>query len=100
MKTLMILAVIALTIAGCSYQGDTKNYDNSYTDNTVDYGSGTLLICTDSNCSVAPKGTDKGDADVEVGVYDADYTETECKAAGFPWCSIDNVCINAPRDTA
>ena len=95
MKKLMILAVMALTIAGCSYQGDTKNYDNSYTDNSVDYSDGTFLTCTDANCTVSGS-SDRADADAVVGIFDADYGPAACRSAGYFYCDIENVCLNQP----
>ncbi len=67
-----------------------------YSDNSYSYDVGTLLMCDDSNCSVVDDNSyiDEAEADAVVGTYRADYTSAECTAAGFFWCSVDNVCIN------
>lgn len=94
MRYLLTIAAIvaALTLTGCI--PDYNKTTNDYSDNSINYGDGTVLNCNDSNCSVAPEGTDEGDGDAVVGVYSADYSQTECTAAGFFYCTLDNVCLN------
>jgi hypothetical protein len=104
---MLALAIMTLVIAGCSYQGDTKNYDNSQvtdnTDNSIDYGNGTPLICTDSNCSIVggdnPTAADFEEADAIVGQFDADYGPVACRAAGFFYCDLNKVCVNTSRSS-
>lgn len=87
------MAVLAFGLSGCvSIEGDT---DNSV-DESVTYGNGDVLDCRDGNCTLAPEGTDPTDGDAVVGEYNAEYTQAECTAAGFFYCTIENVCMNTP----
>ncbi len=108
---LSILAVFA--IAGCDaeYTGRTTNNDNSgqdhsysyvFTEGDRDYGTGTPLFCTDANCSVTNEDNsiNKGEADAIVGEYDENYTQAECNAAGFFYCTIQDKCLDQPVDDA
>jgi len=98
-----------IAIVGCAeYQGDTTNNDYAseyyYTENNIDYGSGTNLFCNESYCSVdASKVKNDGDEnntipDAEVGVYNSEYNQVECQSAGFFWCTIDEMCLNQRVD--
>ena len=75
--------------------GDT--YTNDSIGNSVSYGD--ILLCTDSNCTLASAGTDAGDGDVVIGLYDADYTQAECTSVGFFFCTIDKICMNQSTTT-
>ena len=90
--TLAIVASFLLVACG-DYTGDTT-YE---TDNSTSYGEGTVLICDNSTCVEAPPEYDNGDGNATVGVYDADYNQVECNAAGFFYCTIENMCLNQPR---
>ena len=111
-----VVAVAVLLFAGCAnYTGD-KSYSYSYdyssyvfTDNGVDYGSGTVLQCSDSECSVmrddngrvvTRDNSDNNDTmgDAVVGEYNEDYTQTECEAAGFFYCTVQDTCLNQRVD--
>ena len=100
MMKLILATLLAFSLVGCipDYTGDTTTHvDNSTIDNSVSYGEGDVLICTDSECVLAEEHEDVGDA--IVGVYDPEYTPTECNAAGFFYCTIENVCLDQPLDT-
>ncbi len=108
------LTAPVLMLQGCSVDtGD--NYDQSgqdhsysyvFTEGDRDYGTGTPLFCTDSNCSVInsddtdDNSINKGEADAIVGVYSEDYTQAECNAAGYFFCTIQDKCLNQPVDDA
>lgn len=96
MKYLLSVAALlaAFTLSGCipDVSGDTNN-DYSVTETS--YGDGDYLICNDSECQVS---NNDEPTDVEVGEFNADYTQTECIAAGFFYCTIDNICIDAATD--
>ena len=108
------LAAPMLMLQGCGdYTGDTvrNDYTNeySYTENNIDYGTGTVLQCNDANCSVMKDESGRtitvGDdeattGDAIVGQYDENYTPAECKAAGFFYCSIEDKCLNQRVDDA
>ncbi len=101
-----------LMLTGCGdYVGDTTystdNSDNSGQDHSIDYGSGTVLVCNDANCSVL--GTPAADRKINdgnftyqevsdsVGVYPGPQADpAECNAAGYFWCSIEKQCLNQP----
>ena len=112
-----LLGLIAIfAIVGCgNISGDTANYDQSgqdhsysyvFTEGDRDYGTGTPLFCTDSNCSVTnsddtdDNSINKGEADAIVGVYSEDYTQAECLSAGFFYCLEQDKCLNQPVDDA
>jgi len=119
MKKTILAIIIAFGLVACGdITGDTANYDqsgqnNSYTfiEGDRDYGSGTPLFCNDSNCSVE-RTTDNSDSstgsdgetsdevniDAIVGEFDAGYNQTECQAAGFFYCTIDDICTNQRVD--
>ena len=108
MKKILISAAVALVIAGCgNYTGDTINnstqvdYSYYFLDNSVKYGSGTVLHCNDSTCSVdgsvVGKSNDE-EGDAVVGEYDPTYTQAECEAAGFFYCVVDDKCMNQRVD--
>lgn len=88
-----LVAVFALNACIPDYTGDTT-YDYSTDNSQVDYGSGTVLICDNSECTAAPAEYTDGDGNATVGVYSADYNQIECGAAGFFWCTIENMCLN------
>jgi len=117
-----------LMLQGCGNlaTGDTVNSvanDNSGQDNSVynNYPDGTVLTCTDANCTISTtddnsdnsvissdeNGTvDEGDAqeaiasgDTVVGVYSDTYNQTECGAAGFFFCTIEQMCLNQPLNS-
>jgi hypothetical protein len=99
----IVLGLIGiLLINGCGdITGDTAHNDYTseyyYTENNIDYGSGTVLSCNDSKCTVlGGKGTTGGDA--VVGQYDPTYTQTECNAAGFFYCTVQDKCLNQRVD--
>ena len=113
----LLLCVAVFATVGCGdMTGDTTNndnsgqaIDNSYTFNEGDrdYGSGTVLICDDANCTVMvdesgrtiTNGDDEADdGDAIVGEYSPDYTQSECNAAGFFFCTIEDKCLNQRVD--
>ena len=104
-----ILALMAFLVVGCGdlSTGDTSNNDLRseyyYTENNIDYGTGTVLLCDESNCTVMKDesgdtvtNSDKGDA--IVGQYDPAYTQAECRASGYFWCVISESCLNQRVD--
>ena len=108
---LNIVGVLLITGCGDLDTGDSSSVHNdytseyTYTENNIDYGSGTVLLCDDSNCSVMKDesgrtitsgGNDKGDA--TVGVYDPTYTQAECQSAGFFYCTVSDQCLNQRVD--
>jgi len=115
MIKLILATLFAFAMVACgNITGDTANYDqsgqnNSYTFNEGDrdYGSGTVLVCDDANCSVMvdesgrtiTSSDDEAEAgDAIVGDYDASYTQSECNAAGFFYCTIEDKCLNQRVD--
>ena len=106
------LAAPMLMLQGCGNldTGDTVNtaiVDNSGQDNSVynNYPDGTVLTCTDANCSLVSTETITNESDAidsindgntVVGVYSDEYTQTECSEAGFFYCTIDNLCLDQP----
>ena len=107
--TLNILGVFMLSGCGDLDTGDSSSVNNDlrseyyYTENNIDYGSGTVLLCDESNCTVMKDesgdtvtNSDKGDA--IVGQYDPTYTQAECQAAGFFYCSVLDKCLNQRVD--
>ena len=105
MKKLLIMVMTTLSLLmlnACvpDISGDTiYSTDSSVTDNSITYGEGTVLDCTESNCTVAVDQTEGNVGDAVVGDYDADYAQTECTAAGFFYCEIDSVCTDTPAAT-
>jgi len=111
MKKYLFGAVLAAIIVGCgdySSVGDTVgdyvSNDYSGQDNSVNYEAGTVLVCTDANCSVA--GTPEADAaiqndkEVTIGTYPgADADPATCNDAGFFWCSIEKKCLPQRLDS-
>lgn len=96
MKTALLI-ILAFSLNACvpDISGDV---DNSI-DNSIVYGEGTVLNCTDANCSVAVDQTDPSEGDAVVGVYSADYNRVECTSAGFFYCTIEDVCLDQPIST-
>ena len=107
----LILGVIAsLVIVGCGdYQGNTSNYDESGQDRSYtfiegdkEFGDGTYLFCTDSNCSTIDSSKNTTGVPSEpnaiVGKYDENYTQAECNAAGFFYCTVEDKCLNQRVD--
>jgi len=106
------LAAPMLMLQGCGdYTGDTENtyQESHYTfiDNGIEYGSGTVLNCDDANCSVMVDGSgtpvkdgddNASDGDAVVGTYSAAYSQSECNAAGFFFCTIEDKCLNQRVD--
>ena len=105
----ILLVGVSLMVVGCGdlSTGDTSNNDLRseyyYTENNIDYGTGTVLLCDESNCTVMKDesgdtvtNSDKGDA--IVGQYDPTYTQAECQAAGFFYCSVQDQCLNQRVD--
>jgi len=100
--------ILALGLQGCGdISGDTAYNDNSGQDNSYtftegdrDYGSGTVLFCNDANCSVnaSNSSSSASDGDAVVGEYDDSYTQSECQAAGFFYCTIEDKCLNQRVD--
>ena len=97
MKKISLMAIVmTLVLSGCvNISGDSST--SNYT--STEYGEGTVLLCNDSTCTAASEETHFSDGDAVVGVYDADYTQVECEAAGYFYCTIDKVCINQDIDT-
>jgi len=117
MVALGFLAAPVLMLQGCgNITGDTayndnsgQEIDNSYTFNEGDrdYGSGTVLVCDDANCSVMvdesgrtiTNADDEADAgDAVIGEYSDAYSPAECNAAGFFYCTIEDKCLNQRVD--
>jgi len=116
MKNILLVTVLSFAIVGCAeYTGDTTYNDNSGQDLSVSYGEGDVLICSDSNCtytgetiSISDVNNSKSDplnedasdlidsGEVVVGVYDENYSPSECAGAGFFFCSIEQKCLNQP----
>ena len=90
MRTITLI-LLAFSLNACipDVSGDTT------IDNSVTYGEGTVLVCTDSICEVAAPGSD---VDVVVGEYNPDYNQIECNAAGFFYCTVANMCLDQPED--
>ena len=110
MWKLSLATIVAFGMVGCGdIAGDTSNsyetmeYTYVFIDNGVEYGSGTVLHCDDSNCSVdgsvVGKGSDE-EGDAVVGEYDDSYTQAECNAAGFFYCTLEDKCLNQRVDDA
>jgi len=114
-----LIILVAVMLVGCGdYTGDTTNNDNTNQDHSYmfiegdrAYGEGTYLFCTDANCSVtnADNNSDNSDnsgddvydeADAIVGVYDPEYNQVECNAAGFFYCTVEDQCLNQRVDDA
>ena len=108
-----------LMLQGC---GDTKG-DANYTEVTsIDSGGGDVTIndvqvseegtyiynengtvtftTGDENVIQPANGDSDGDGvvDVTVGDYDEGYDASQCNAAGFFYCTIENKCLNQPSD--
>ena len=113
MKKIILAILIAFGLVACgdldtgdsSYTSNTSDYH--YTENNIDYGSGTVLQCNDANCSVMKdesgrtitNGDDEAtDGDAVIGKYDPSYTQSECQAAGFFYCTISDSCTNQRVD--
>ena len=111
----LLLSVAVFAMVGCGDldTGDSSSVNNdytseyTYTENNIDYGSGTVLQCSDSNCTILrdesgrtiTNGDDEAsEGDAVVGVYDPSYTQAECQAAGFFYCSVSDSCLNQRVD--
>ena len=81
---IILLTILAFSLNACIDTGDT-NVDNSV--------RGDTLTCTDSECSLAEPGSD---IDAVIGLYNPDYNQVECNAAGFFYCTIENMCLDIP----
>ena len=94
-KTLITIvsAILVLSLNACV--PDIDNTDNRI-DNSVTYGEGTVLVCTDAVCEVA---SEDEITDVVVGEYNPNYTQTECEAAGFFYCTLQDACLNQKLTT-
>ena len=111
-KVILTTLFVSILLVGCGdITGDTVHNDYTseyiYTENNIDYGTGTVLQCSDSNCSVMKDesgrtitsgSSEDTEGDAVVGVYDDTYTPAECKAAGFFYCSIEDKCLNQRVD--
>ena len=93
------VAVFALNACIPDISETNNDYSVDNSDNSLTFGDGDVLICDNSTCSIAPDGTSEDDGNVTVGVFDSTYTQTECTAAGFFWCTIENACIDVPTAT-
>ena len=93
LATLVVAPMILLN--GCMDIAGDSDSSSYYTEDNSEFYNGDVLNCDDSNCSVSPIG----EGTVIVGEYDADYTKVECEAAGFFYCTVDNVCLNQPKNT-
>ena len=115
MNKAILATVVALAVVGCGNldTGDSTSVHNdytseySYTENNIDYGSGTVLQCNDANCSVmkdesgrtiTTSSDSSEDGDAVVGQYDPTYTQSECQAAGFFYCTVEDKCLNQRVD--
>ena len=103
MRNIFLIALLLMLNACGDNEGDTYT-DNtvtttSTTTNTSNYAEGDVLYCSSEECAIAPAGTDPSDSDAIVGVYDADYTQTECNAAGFFFCIIEGLCLDQELET-
>ena len=115
MNKAILAIVVALAVVGCGDldTGDSTSVHNdytseySYTENNIDYGSGTVLQCNDANCSVmkdesgrtiTTSSDSSEDGDAVVGQYDPTYTQSECQAAGFFYCTVEDKCLNQRVD--
>ena len=120
MVSLGFLTAPMLMLQGCGNldTGDeiysVVSNDNSGQDNSVynNYPDGTVLTCTDSNCSLSTTSSVStdingtvdtneaidaiNDGDTVVGVYSDEYTQTECGEAGFFFCTIEDMCLDQP----
>jgi len=123
MKKILALAAGMLMLVGCggtSTTGDTRG-DTTITNTTIDSGGGDVTI---NDVEVSDEGTyiynsdgsvtfttgdenniegvgtgdsdGDGEEDVPVGVYSDTYTQSECTAAGFFYCTIENQCLDQP----
>ena len=110
--------IIALSISGCSdTRGDTVNTEITKIDSgggdvtindvevsdegTYIYNSdGSVTFTTGDENNIEGVGTGDSDGDgvedVEVGTFSAAYSQSECTAAGFFYCTIENVCLDQP----
>ena len=84
---LILLTILAFSLSACIETGDTT------IDNSV---RGDTLTCTDSECTLAEPGSD---VDAVIGLYNPDYTQVECNAAGFFYCTVEGMCLDQPLDT-
>ena len=112
--TLSVAVAAAILMTACGdITGDTSSTSNdyrseyTYTENNIDYGSGTVLQCDDSNCSVMKDESgrtvtskDSKTGSATVGVYDDSYTQAECTNAGFFYCTVQDKCLNQRVDDA
>jgi len=92
-----ILATFAIIGCGDYTRTDgSGNTDNSFTDNSTTDNS-----ATDNSQGSGADGTVDANktTDIEEGIYRQDYTPQECTAAGFFYCTIEDMCLDTPKAT-
>jgi len=118
MKKILILAIAIIGFTGCtgdeasagdggneynvnSGGGDVTINDTTVTDGGtyVNNADGTVTyVSGNSNTITLPNGEIVEVGDDPSGVYDPDYTQEECAAEGYFWCTLANQCMNSPAD--
>jgi len=119
----MVSAMTLVMMTGCgttNNSGDSRG-DTTITNTTIDSGGGDVTI---NDVEVSDEGTyiynsdgsvtfttgdendiqgvgtgdsdGDGEQDVEVGTFSEAYTQSECTAAGFFYCTIENQCLDQP----
>ena len=121
MRNVIIATIVAFGLVACGdYAGDSsysEYNDNSGQDLSTNYGEGTVITCTDANCSVVEDNSDNsdnsknddqndsftGDAGDAGSYVVGDYpgpnvSQSLCNSLGFFYCTISNTCNNVPRN--
>ena len=112
----MIMAILAvLSLAGCG-EGSTSAEDKQNSGNSTTINAGGDVVITDVEVTgegtyiqtegdviyVAgdynADGANAGDeaAEYDPDAYDATYSQSECTANGFFFCTLANKCLNQP----
>jgi len=125
-KTVMTLVALGflcapmLMLQGCT-TGDKTTSNTEISNTTIDSGGGdvtindvqvsdegtyiynedgTVTFTTGDENNIEGVGTGDSDGDgiedVEVGTFSTEYSQSECTAAGFFYCTIENVCLDQP----
>ena len=123
MKKIILLSALAFMFTACgedSTRGDNRG-DTTVTNTAIDSGGGDVTI---NDVEISGEGTyiqnadgtvtystgdgftsgdiGSGDSDgdgvpdVEVGVYDPAYDASQCRAAGFFFCTLEGRCLDQP----